>query len=91
MSRVTVEAADASRLTASHGGAAGVLSCFGLQQMPEPHVVLADWVRALAPRAPSTPASSMLCKISGVIVGADTEPVSHTGRPVCRHKECILP
>ena len=49
--RVTVEAADATRLPASHDGAAGMLSCFGLQQMPEPHAVLADWVRALAPRA----------------------------------------
>jgi len=57
---VTVQAADASRLAASHGGAAGVLSCFGLQQMPEPHAVLADWVRALAPREADTPASSMM-------------------------------
>ena len=48
---MTVEAADASRLAATHGGAAGVLSCFGLQQMPEPQRVLADWVRTLAPRA----------------------------------------
>ena len=53
-SRVTVETADASRLAATHGGAAGVLSCFGLQQMPEPQLVLADWVRALAPRAQPT-------------------------------------
>ncbi len=57
---MTVQAADASRLAASHGGAAGVLSCFGLQQMPEPHAVLADWVRALAPREADTPASSMM-------------------------------
>lgn len=57
---MTVQAADASRLAASHGGAAGVLSCFGLQQMPEPHAVLAGWVRALAPRAPDMAASTTI-------------------------------
>lgn len=47
--RVEVLEGDASRLASSHGGAAGIVSCFGLQQMPHPDRVLADWVSALAP------------------------------------------
>lgn len=42
---------DASRLSSSPGLApvAGILSVFGLQQMPQPGSVLADWVRCLEP------------------------------------------
>jgi len=45
---VRVEIGDASDVT-SWGGCAAVLSCFGLQQMPEPALALEGWARALAP------------------------------------------
>ncbi|KAL4440261.1 hypothetical protein ABPG75_003262 [Micractinium tetrahymenae] len=46
--RVEVRAGDASRLDGL-GPLAGVLSVFGLQQMPAPGQVLANWVAALQP------------------------------------------
>ncbi|MFT5683647.1 MAG: trans-aconitate methyltransferase, partial [Myxococcota bacterium] len=44
--RVTARVADASRLP---GTWAGVVSCFGLQQLPDPPAALASWCAALRP------------------------------------------
>ncbi|PRW39171.1 Methyltransferase type 11 [Chlorella sorokiniana] len=46
--RVEVRVGDASRLD-DLAPLAGVVSVFGLQQMPQPAAVLANWTRALAP------------------------------------------
>jgi SAM-dependent methyltransferase len=46
---VSVERADATSLTAPPGGAAAVLSVFGLQLLPDPAAALASWVTLLAP------------------------------------------
>lgn len=46
--RVEAVCADATDLS-SLGPLAGVVSCFGLQQMPRPASVLASWTRALSP------------------------------------------
>jgi len=48
--QVTVEVGDATVLAARFPGtAAGVLSCFGLQQLPAPDAGLRDWASTLAP------------------------------------------
>jgi ubiquinone/menaquinone biosynthesis C-methylase UbiE len=46
---VRVAVGDASSPPAGLAPLAGVFSCFGLQQMPEPARVLANWTRALQP------------------------------------------
>jgi SAM-dependent methyltransferase len=47
---VSVRCGDASSLTALWPQqAAGILSCFGLQQLPAPDRALSDWTEALAP------------------------------------------
>ena len=51
------ETGDACNVAGRHAGAAGIVSLFGLQQLPEPHLALANWVQALAPGAPSCNAS----------------------------------
>ena len=40
---------DACDLETRFPCAAGVISLFGLQQLPDAHLALANWVRALAP------------------------------------------
>ena len=40
---------DACDLETQFPNAAGVFSLFGLQQLPDAHLALANWVRALAP------------------------------------------
>lgn len=46
---VSFSCADATTLSRTYRGAAGILSCFGLQLLPDPVQALADWVRTLAP------------------------------------------
>ncbi|GAB4819893.1 hypothetical protein N2152v2_006939 [Parachlorella kessleri] len=46
--RVEAQVGDAASL--DFQGLAGVVSVFGLQQIPEPQAVLANWTRALGPR-----------------------------------------
>lgn len=46
---VSVERADASALSAPEGGAAAVLSVFGLQVLPDPAKVLPSWLQLLEP------------------------------------------
>ncbi|HEX3777123.1 MAG TPA: class I SAM-dependent methyltransferase [Polyangiaceae bacterium] len=48
---VRVERADAMTLVAPSGGAAALLSVFGLQLLPDPAAALASWVSLLAPGA----------------------------------------
>lgn len=48
--RVRVEQGDAAVLDPRwHGACAGVVSVFGLQQLPDPETAIANWVRALRP------------------------------------------
>jgi SAM-dependent methyltransferase len=47
---VSVERADASALPVPSGGAAAILSVFGLQLLPDPATVLAAWIGLLEPR-----------------------------------------
>ena len=47
--RARAEVADACDLARHFSGAAGVFSLFGLQQIPDPHLALANWVKALCP------------------------------------------
>lgn len=46
---VSVERADAAALTAPAGGAAALLSVFGLQLLPDPAHALASWLKLLVP------------------------------------------
>jgi SAM-dependent methyltransferase len=50
LANVSVERADATALHAPVGGAAAVLSVFGLQLLPDPPATLASWVALLEPR-----------------------------------------
>ena len=43
------EVGDACEELTRFGPVAGIMSCFALQQMPQPAAVLAGWVKALAP------------------------------------------
>lgn len=47
--RVQAQVGDAAALAPGLQDLAGVVSMFGLQQIPQPHAVLANWVRALRP------------------------------------------
>jgi len=47
---VTVEPRDAMQLGAPEGGAAALISIFGLQILPDPKAALASWLGLLAPR-----------------------------------------
>lgn len=47
--RARAEVGDACDLASNFPRAAGVVSLFGLQQLPQPHLALANWVTALAP------------------------------------------
>lgn len=49
--RARAETGDACDIASKHQGAAGIVSLFGLQQLPEAHLALANWVEALAPGA----------------------------------------
>ena len=58
------ETGDACDIAASHSGAAGIISLFGLQQLPEAHLALANWVKALAPGLLSAATSASSCLIT---------------------------
>ncbi|EIE18140.1 hypothetical protein COCSUDRAFT_60514 [Coccomyxa subellipsoidea C-169] len=47
--RVSVRVGDACHVPQDLQPLAGIFSCFGLQQMPEPQQVLGNWISALAP------------------------------------------
>ncbi|KAK9812612.1 hypothetical protein WJX72_000552 [[Myrmecia] bisecta] len=47
--RVHAVAGDACSLPTEWQPISGIVSCFGLQQLPEPHRVLTSWVQSLAP------------------------------------------
>ena len=46
---VSFASADATTLSRTYRGVAGILSCFGLQLLPDPAQALADWVQTLSP------------------------------------------
>ena len=49
--RVRIEHADPTKLAAHWGGQLGaLLSCFGLQETPDPGATISDWAHCLAPR-----------------------------------------
>ena len=45
------ETGNACDIASRHRGAAGIISLFGLQQLPDAHLALANWVKALDPGA----------------------------------------
>jgi hypothetical protein len=47
-SRVRAQVGDACVMPTHLGSIAGVFTCFGLQQLPNPADVLADWVQGVA-------------------------------------------
>ena len=47
--RARAEVGDACDLAQRHSKVAGVFSLFGLQQLPDAHLALANWVQALTP------------------------------------------
>lgn len=67
------EVGDASEVPLPHGSAAGIVSCFTLQQIPQPASVLAKWVDALMP-------GTSLCK-ADIIVLLDLHQGCFVGQP----------
>jgi len=86
--RARAEVGDACDLASRFQDAAGVFSLFGLQQLPQPHLTLANWVTTLAPGQLTPGLHAMSAVLSALAITLHFADVCYLGQ--CSPLSCML-